>query len=201
MMSNRRGVIKKPSSSRSPYGKPSLKQRIGLALTGADPISNTLSRAEEKLREKGSKLATNVANKLKVPKAVRKAVSGAAKGVGVATSAARLVGKVANPLFIPQMAAKQALGLGMTLPGSKYIGPKNPMTLGKPTSKADAAAFEHDKAYDNYIKQGIPAKKVYGSYSKADKVLMNKADVTTPSGLAAYLGMASKKLFQPKLKE
>lgn len=192
------GITKR---NRSQYGSPSLKEKIGLALTGAGPISNKLNHFETIAREKASKLATATANKLSIPKPIRKGASKLAKGFGTATAAARLAGKVLNPLFVPQMLAKKALGLGITVPGTKYIGPGNPMKLGTPVNRADALAYEHDKAYDRYIKSGIPAKKVYGSYSKADKKLMDSADTTTPDGLAAYLGMGAKKLFQPKLNE
>lgn len=194
-------VKKKKSNTPGIYHKPTFKQRIGLALTGADPISNLGRRLEEKATNKIKGAISTMADKLNVPKPIRKVASGVGKIAGTGVAAARLAGKVANPLFVPQMAAKKALGLGITLPGSKYIGPGNPMQLGKPTSAADAAAYEHDQAYDKYINSGIPAKKVYGSYSKADKILRDKADTTTPDGLAAYLGMTAKKIFQPKLNE
>jgi hypothetical protein len=194
------GKVKK-KSAQSKYGTPSLKHKIGMAVTGAGPITTALNKAETKLREKASKTATSVANKLGVPKPVRKVASKVATGIGTVTAGARLASRVLNPLFVPQMVAKQAFGLGVTVPGSKYIGPKNPMNLGKPVNAADKLAYEHDQAYDKYIKSGIPASQVYGSYSKADAKLMKSADTTTPEGLAAYLGMASKKLFQKKLKE
>lgn len=183
------------------YGSPSFKQRLGMVLTGTGPVSTRLDHFETFVRQKASKLATNVANKLKIPRPIRKGIGKVAHGIGTATAAVRLAGKVLNPLFLPQLAAKKALGLGITVPGTKYIGPGNPMNLGKPVNKADALAYEHDMAYDKYIKSGIPAKKVYGSYSKADQKLQKAADTTTPDGLAAYLGMKAKQVFQPKLEE
>ena len=190
-----RGVTKRN------YGKPSMKERILLSATGADPISNFAARTEEKVKRGVKGVARKAADKLGISQPVRSAVSRVAKGIGVGTAALRLGAKVANPLFLPQMAVKKALGMGITLPGSKYIGPKNPMALGKPVNAADAAAYEHDVAYDNYIKSGHDPKDVYGKFSKADQALMDKADVTDPSGLAAWGGMKMKKMFLGRLNE
>lgn len=112
----------------------------------------------------------------------------------VGLAAVELGQKLLNPINQVKFAHKAIKGEGFVLPGSKYIGPGNRMDLGKPTSSADAAAYQHDKDYDAMIKKGIPKKKVYLGFSDADQRLMDRSDVTTSDGLATYLGMGGKKL-------
>jgi len=98
-----------------------------------------------------------------------------------------------NPYNIGKVAVGAARGKGVVMPGSKYIGPGNPMNLGKPLNSADAAARLHDMDYDKILKSGVKPSKLYVGYSKADERLMKRSDVTTVHGLATYGGMAVKK--------
>lgn len=130
-----------------------------------------------------------------VKKAGKKAVRGGkalVKGAKIAKAAHQLTTRTLKGT--PKMLYNAAKGRGMVLPGSKYIGPGNYMNKGKPRDKADAAAKQHDIDYGKMIKAGHKAKDVYLGYSDADKRLMKRADVTTPSGLAAYGGMKAKQL-------
>lgn len=184
------------------YQKASFPDQIKLALTGADPVRVGLAKAADRVVGAGIRGANSFADKhLRKSPTLRKIVKGAAKGLGVASAGARLASRVFNPLFVPQMAAKKVLGLGVTLPGEKYIGPGNPLNLGDPNSAGDEAAYQHDLDYDAMLKKGMSEKQVYMNFSNADQRLMKRADVTTPSGLAAYLGMGAKKVFLPKINE
>ena len=118
---------------------------------------------------------------------------GVAKGAKVAKAGAILTARVTNPLRQAKFVVDALRGKGFVLPGSKYIGPGNEMKKGKPVDAADAAAYQHDVDYDNYMKAGHKAKDVYLGYSDADERLLKKADMTTPNGLAAGLGMLAKK--------
>jgi hypothetical protein len=127
------------------------------------------------------------------------AIAKKAKYAGqVGITAARLASRVANPKNIAKMAAQKATGKGLVLPGSKYIGPGNKMNKGKPTSKADADAYQHDIDYDNYLKQGkVKSSTVYTGYSDADERLLKSSKKRMhkdPNALAATLGMGGKKL-------
>ena len=124
----------------------------------------------------------------------KKAVKAAVKTGQVSLAAVELGQKLLNPINQAKFVYKAAKNEGFILPGSKYIGPGNRMDLGAPTSPADAAAYQHDKDYDAMIKSGIPKKKVYTHFSDADQRLLDRSDVTTPDGLATYLGMGGKKL-------
>ena len=124
---------------------------------------------------------------------IKKVGKGAVKTVKVGVAATKLAASVANPINKVKFLRQGIKGEGWVLPGSKYIGPGNRLDLGKPKSSADAAAFKHDLAYDRYLKQGHSKKKVYAGYSDADHRLMKESDVTTPHGLATYLGMLPKK--------
>jgi hypothetical protein len=115
------------------------------------------------------------------------------KGAKIGVAAAKLTAKLVNPYNRAKMVYKAVRGKGLILPGSKYIGPGNAMNKGKPRSSADAAAYRHDMAYDKLLKKGYSKKKVYGGFSDADQRLMHDSDVTTPDGLATYLGMSAKK--------
>ena len=71
---------------------------------------------------------------------LRKIARGVKKGGKVAFAAGRLTSKLVNPYSRAKFAIEAAKGKGFVLPGSKYIGPGNVLTRGKPTSSADAAA-------------------------------------------------------------
>jgi hypothetical protein len=119
----------------------------------------------------------------------------------------RLFKKVTSRPQLATMAVKAAMGEGLVLPNSKYIGPFNPMDKGKPESITDAHAYQHDIDYDDYIRHGVAAEKVYSSYSDADERLKNKAYQhmhRDPNAMAAWAGMKTKELlyqtgFIPKL--
>jgi len=124
---------------------------------------------------------------------IKKIAKGAVKGVRVGVAATRLVKRMTNPINLGKMAAGAVSGKGLVLPGSKYIGPGNPMNRGKPTSSADAAARLHDLDYGKLLKRGVKPSKLYLGFSRADERLMKRSDVTTPEGLATYGGMSVKK--------
>ncbi len=115
------------------------------------------------------------------------------KALKVGKAAVQLGAIAANPVNKAKFLYKGVKGEGWILPGSKYIGPGNRLDLGKPKNAADAAAYEHDLAYDRYLKRGKSKLKVYTGFSDADQKLMKRSDVTTPHGLATYLGMTPKK--------
>lgn len=130
-----------------------------------------------------------------IKKKAKKVGKGAVKAGKVGVAAVGLAHKLTNPINQLKFAAKAATGGGFILPGTKYIGPGNAMDLGKPVNAADAAAYQHDKDYDNMINNvGKSKAKVYWGFSDADQRLMDRSDVTTTDGLATYLGMAPKKL-------
>lgn len=130
----------------------------------------------------------------KIASGLKKGGKAIVKGAKVGLAGAKLYAKMKNPVNQAKMVAGGLTGKGWVLPGSKYIGPGNAMNLGKPNSAADAAAYDHDVDYDNYLKQGYSKKKVYGGFSDADQRLMDRADVTKADGLAAYMGMGVKKI-------
>ena len=124
---------------------------------------------------------------------IKRMSKGVVKVGRVGYAAARLAEGIANPMNLARVAVGVVRGKGLTLPGSKYIGPGNPMNLGKPTSKTDAAARLHDLDYGRLLKKGVKPSKLYLGFSKADERLMKRAELTTPEGIAAYAGMAAKK--------
>ena len=111
----------------------------------------------------------------------------------VGLAAGELARRVANPVNQAKFVKNAVTGKGMTLPGSKYIGPGNKMDLGAPVNEADANAYQHDVDYDNYLKKGHSAKHVYTSYSDADERLLRNTKANTAEGLAVNLGMLAKK--------
>lgn len=128
---------------------------------------------------------------------VKRATKKIAYGAQVANTGRKLVKRITNPTNIAKAGVNAFRGKGVTLPGSKYIGPGNPMDRGKPTSKADAQAYQHDIDYDNYIKSGVKSSKVYTRYSDADDRLRKASSHNLhkdPNALAAYVGMSGKHL-------
>ena len=119
-----------------------------------------------------------------------KAVSGVIKRT---KAVGQLYSRLKNPRNQFKMVKNLATGKGLTLPGSKYIGPGNPMNRGKPVDKADANAYQHDVDYDNYIKRGVKKRHVYTGYSDADERLLKNTKADTPNGLAVNLGIGAKK--------
>ena len=134
----------------------------------------------------------------RVASGVGKKLKGVYKTARTVRTASKLGARLLNPLNQIKMTKNAIQGKGIVLPGSKYIGPGNAMNKGKPTSKADALAYQHDIDYDNYLRSGkVKAKNVYTGYSDADERLRKAAGKSAykdPSAMAAYLGMSGKKL-------
>lgn len=128
-----------------------------------------------------------------IKKTVKNQVNRKIRQVKIAKSTAVLASRLANPINQAKFIRQGLKGKGWILPGSKYIGPGNDMDLGKPVDKDDAAAYEHDKEYDRYLKMGYKKKDVYLGYSDADERLLKKTDYTTPGGIAIQLGIGAKK--------
>jgi hypothetical protein len=128
---------------------------------------------------------------------MKKLIKGVKYGAQLAHTTGKLAKRVTNPHNAAKMVGNAALGKGVVLPGSKYIGPGNSMKKGKPTTKADADAYQHDIDYDNYIKSGQKSSKVYTRYSDADDRLRKKSAKNMhkdPNALAAWAGMSAKHL-------
>nr|AWV66971.1 Structural ORFs [Bat bocavirus] len=88
---------------------------------------------------------------------------------------------------------------GWVLPGYKYLGPFNPLDNGEPVNKADQAAKEHDKAYDDYIKQGVNP---YLKFNKADNKFIE--DLKEDKSIGGFIGRGAfnlKRVLFPHLKE
>jgi len=109
-----------------------------------------------------------------------------------------------DPSTYYEVGKRYAEGKGATLPGSRYIGPFNPLppkganlSRGKwaPKSKADMSALIHDTDYSRYIKEGYKPSDVYHGFSKADQDMIDRAkkDLTSKHSVAELLGMEAKK--------
>lgn len=88
---------------------------------------------------------------------------------------------------------------GWVLPGYNYLGPFNPLPNGDPVNKADAAARDHDYAYDDYIKNGVNP---YLNFNKADETFIN--DLKDDWSFGGVLGSSAfklKRVLFPHLKE
>ncbi len=109
----------------------------------------------------------------------------------MAAAAAQLAARLANPFNAGKMLSNAAIGKGIVLPGSNYIGPGNPMDR-EVLSYGDFLAKKHDEAYGHYLDAGHTKTNVYGGFSEADKELMESSDLSTPEGMATYLGMKIK---------
>nr|WDW25756.1 MAG: capsid protein [Canine parvovirus]WDW25778.1 MAG: capsid protein [Canine parvovirus] len=85
---------------------------------------------------------------------------------------------------------------GLVLPGYKYLGPGNGLDKGEPVNKADAAALEHDKAYDQLLKQGDNP---YVKYNHADAKLQAdlQGDTSFGGNLARGVFQAKKRVLEP----
>jgi len=111
----------------------------------------------------------------------------------VGASALGVVSDFMNPIKLGSVVVKATQGKGFVYPGTKYIGPGNPLHQGKPVSKGDAVAMQHDYDYDRLLKKGVKPYKLYTGFSEADKRAMKQADVTTKHGLVIYSGLGVKK--------
>lgn len=85
---------------------------------------------------------------------------------------------------------------GLVLPGYKYLGPGNGLDKGEPVNRADAAALEHDKAYDELLKQGDNP---YVKYNHADAKLQAdlQGDTSFGGNLARGVFQAKKRVLEP----
>lgn len=87
--------------------------------------------------------------------------------------------------------------LGWVPPGYKYLGPGNDLNQGEPTNPSDAAAKEHDEAYDQYIKSG---KNPYLYFSPADQRFIDQTkDAKDWGGKVGHYFFRTKRAFAPKL--
>lgn len=108
-------------------------------------------------------------------------------------SAIMLAARLHNPVLVAKSLKRQ----GMTVPGSKYIGPGNKMTLGRPNDDGDALAYLHDEAYQRLLDQGLPPEQVYLGVTDADTKAISSAksilrDHADAGALAVYLGLSAK---------
>lgn len=88
-----------------------------------------------------------------------------------------------------------------TLPGSKYIGPGNPVDSGTPTNRVDFAAKQHDIAYSEAknnqdVRQADIEFKQSAQNSVAEALSFGGNPIEGLHGAAGYLGIQSKNLFE-----
>ena len=136
-------------------------------------------------KRKGRSLATRLASKVK----------GDAFYTNVLQSVPGLIKLAARGRETLQ---KSRAGLGKTLPGTKYVGPGNPMDLGLPLTDGDALAYEHDMAYGRLLDHGVPPAIVYAGLTQADNDAIRSARNLLkihpdPTALAVYLGLGLKR--------
>lgn len=85
---------------------------------------------------------------------------------------------------------------GLVLPGYKYLGPFNGLDKGEPVNEADAAALEHDKAYDRQLDSGDNP---YLKYNHADAEFQErlKEDTSFGGNLGRAVFQAKKRVLEP----
>lgn len=85
---------------------------------------------------------------------------------------------------------------GLVFPGYKYLGPFNGLDKGEPVNEADAAALEHDKAYDLELKDGHNP---YLEYNEADRRFQErlKDDTSFGGNLGKAIFQAKKRVLEP----
>jgi len=125
------------------------------------------------------------------------------KPLKVAVAHLKLARSVLDPVTYVKMGVHVASHRGLTIPGSRYIGPFNPVTSRitlkshEPKSYGDQLARKHDLAYDKYLKEDhIKPYKVYLGYSEADEELRKASskDKTHVHSLTTRYGMEVKRL-------
>ncbi len=129
-------------------------------------------------------------------KVIKKAAGNVKQTARTAKAATQVAATLANPVNQAKIAVNAARGKGIVYPGSKYIGPGNPLPKGglkKAKSKADAAAYQHDHDYDKLLKRGVKPSRLYRGFSDADQRLIDRSDTGTEHGLVTSLGMHAKK--------
>jgi len=84
----------------------------------------------------------------------------------------------------------------LTLPGYRYLGPFNRLDKGPPQNVSDAAAREHDVAYERYIEEGLNP---YFNYNEADEEFLEKVSREGDYGGRIATGLFNlKKRFFPR---
>lgn len=84
----------------------------------------------------------------------------------------------------------------LTLPGYRYLGPFNDLSKGPPRGRSDAAALEHDIAYEQYLADGLNP---YFNYNEADDKFLKKISEESDYGGRIATGLFSlKKRFFPR---
>nr|QPN96233.1 coat protein VP2 [Bearded dragon parvovirus] len=102
---------------------------------------------------------------------------------------AKELGKPINPPPVQQISHADSRR-GLVVPGYKYLGPFNGLDKGEPVNAADAAALEHDKAYNELLEAGDNP---YIKYNHADAVFQERLQGDTSLG-----GNAANAVFQFK---
>lgn len=86
---------------------------------------------------------------------------------------------------------------GWVPPGYKYLGPGNDLDQGEPTNPSDAAAKEHDEAYDRYLRSG---RNPYLYHNPADDTFIDKTkDAKDWGGKVGHYFFRVKRAFAPTL--
>lgn len=89
---------------------------------------------------------------------------------------------------------------GITLPGSKYIGPGNSLNLGEPKTEADLAAKIHDLTYAHehykYSNNKIDENTFHENIRSSDFDLIKRWDILNPQSNWARSGIAAKQLLE-----
>lgn len=87
----------------------------------------------------------------------------------------------------------------LTLPGYSYLGPFNRLDKGPPQGVSDAAAREHDIAYEQYIEEGLNP---YLNYNEADEEFLQKVSKESDYGGRIATGLFGlKKRFFPRFSD
>ena len=88
-----------------------------------------------------------------------------------------------------------------TVPGSKYIGPGNPVDNGTPTNKVDFAAKQHDIDYtkaksDTDVRQADEKFKTSAQNSVAEALSLGGNPIEGLHGAVGYLGIQAKNIYE-----
>lgn len=88
--------------------------------------------------------------------------------------------------------------IGLTLPGSKYIGPGNSLNLGEPITDADEAAKIHDLTYSfehyKYSQGEISKEEFENNIRASDFKFIKRLDIFNPQSNWARSGLVAKQL-------
>lgn len=108
-----------------------------------------------------------------------------------------LIGKMVAKTIVhaPQILYHAVVDGKLLYPGTKYIGPGNKDDEGRPTSRADRLAYQHDHQYGQLQKLGVDP---YTHWNKADEWLVQHAKPEDDEQMALILGMRIKKKMNTK---